>query len=88
VSTRFDLTFAASLLSRRLDFPDIYDIMQLKHCLRYIRNSLDLGISLKMSHPRLSAACDADWAGDSSSLKLTSGHVVYFGLSPVSWSLR
>ena len=60
-----------------------------KRILRYIRGTLDLGLSLQASTSLdLTAYSDADWAGCPDTRRSTSGYCIYLGDNLVSWSSK
>ena len=61
----------------------------IKRILRYIRGTLDFGLSLQASTSLdLIAYYDADWAGCPDTRHSTSGYCVYIGPSLISWSSK
>jgi hypothetical protein len=60
-----------------------------KRILRYIRGTMDFGLSLHASTATdIVAYSDADWAGCLDTRRSTSGYCVYFGPSLISWSSK
>jgi hypothetical protein len=60
-----------------------------KRIFRYIRGTLDLGLSLHVStDTEIIAYSDADWAGCPDTRRSTSGYCVYLGPSLISWSSK
>ena len=59
-----------------------------KRVLRYIRGTLSHGISFTPGPLTLTAFSDADWAGDPSDRRSTTGLLVFLGPSPISWSSK
>src|SRR4051812_31941973 len=61
----------------------------IKRILRYVKGTLDMGITLgASSSPSLTAYSDADWAGCPNSRRSTSGYCVYYGHNLISWSSK
>jgi hypothetical protein len=61
----------------------------IKRILRYIRGTMDFGLSLHTSTATdIVAYSDADWAGCPDTRRSTSGYCVYFGPSLISWSSK
>ena len=58
-----------------------------KRVLRYIRGTLNHGISFSSGPLTLTAFSDADWAGDPFDRRSTTG-LVFLGPSPISWSSK
>ena len=59
-----------------------------KRVLRYVRETLHFGIHLAPGPLTFSAFCDTNWASDPTDIKNTSGILVFFGSSPISWSSK
>lgn len=61
----------------------------LKRILRYIRGTLDYGLTIqKSSTTSLLSYTDADWAGCPDTWRSTSGYCVYMGETLLSWSSK
>jgi hypothetical protein len=61
----------------------------LKRILRYLKGSLDLGLTLySSSSHNLVAYSDADWAGCPDTRRSTSGFCIFLGDNLISWSSR
>jgi hypothetical protein len=95
LGTRPDLAFAVGVGSRYSSNPGIEHWNALIHLLRYIKGTLDLGITYRgpgrLSTPiaeTLQCYTDADWAGDKDKLRSTSGTVVLLAGGAVSWISR
>jgi hypothetical protein len=95
LGTRGDLAFAVGVGSRFSSNPGIEHWNALMHVLRYIKGTLDLGITYhgpgRLSTPiteTLQCYSDADWAGDKDKLRSTSGTVVLLAGGAVSWISR
>ncbi len=56
-----------------------------KRILRCLRGTLHHGIAFTPDPMTLSAFTDADWVGDPSDRKSTSGFLVYLGSNPITW---
>ena len=60
-----------------------------KQILRYLHDTIDMGLCLtKSSTDLLSAFLDADWAGNPDDRQSTGGYVIFFGGNLISWSSR
>jgi hypothetical protein len=58
-----------------------------KHILRYLHDTLDMGLCFtKFGSMFLSAFSDANWAGNSDDRRSTGGYATFFGGNLVSWS--
>jgi hypothetical protein len=70
-----------------MEKPTKEHMMAVKHILRYLKGTINLGCSYKKfaSEPTLMGYSDSDHAGDIDDRKSTSGVLFYFGNCPVSW---
>jgi hypothetical protein len=60
-----------------------------KHILRYLHATSDLGLCItKSGSSFLSAFSNADWAGNPDDRHSTCGYAIYFGGNLISWSSR
>ena len=59
-----------------------------KRVLRYVRGTLHFGIHFAPGPLTFSAFFDADWVGDPTDRKSTTGMLVFLGSSPISWSSK
>nr|CAB3451012.1 unnamed protein product [Digitaria exilis] len=74
--TRPDIAYAAHLAV-------------LKRLLRYVRGTVDCGLTLHLSpSTELVVYTDADWAGCPDTRRSTSGYAVFLGCNLVSWSSK
>ena len=61
----------------------------LKHLLRYVRGTVDLGLVIhRSSTAELVVYTNADWAGCPDTRRSTSGYAVFLGGNLVSWSSK
>jgi Reverse transcriptase (RNA-dependent DNA polymerase) len=89
VFTRPDIAFATGKLSQYLKEPAECHGTGLKGLLRYIGWTTDLRIRYgPTAKGRLVLYSDADWAGDRTDRKSTSGHVAMLYGGPISWGSR
>jgi hypothetical protein len=86
-ATRPDLAVACSQLSRNLRAPTDADQVRLKRVHRYVKGTLDLGITYtKGDRPfTLHGWCDADWGGDLQHSRSTTGFILHLHGGPVAW---
>lgn len=59
-----------------------------KHIIRYLKGTLDLGICFKLAFMDIKAYIDTDWAGDPNDQRSTTGFVMFLGSSTISWSSK
>lgn len=98
-STRPDLAYTLSRLSKFTSSPSTAHGLAAKHLLKYLRGTSDLGILLgtdqRKSASRATAQAvellgytDADFAADVDSRRSTSGYVFQLGNGPISWKAK
>ena len=88
-TTRPDLMFAASLLSRFMQNPSHIHLGAAKHVLRYIQGTLDYGLCYeKNKEVKLIGYSDSDLGGCGNDLKSTSGYCFSLGSGIFSWQSK
>lgn len=90
-NTRPDIAAAVSILSRSSSRPTQRDWVELKRVVRYLIGTGDLVLRLGLKRGdglTLTGYSDADWAGDTSDRKSTSGFVFMLGGAAISWGSR
>jgi hypothetical protein len=88
-NTRPDICFAVNALSQFLVEPRRVHLVVAKHVMRYLKGTIDCGLSYDGDHDfRLSGYTDADWAGSVSDRKSTSGCCFSLGSAMISWQSR
>jgi hypothetical protein len=88
VNTRPDLAFSVGYVSRFMEEPHEEHLAAVKHILRYIAGTSNLGLKYERKKGELSVLLgysDSDLAGDVDSRKSTSGVIFFLGGSPISW---
>ena len=89
VSTRPDIAFAVNSLARFNSNPQKDHWTALKRVLRYLKGTINIGILYKQDgSDKCIGYSDADWAGDTSDRKSTSGYIFMFSGGPISWSSK
>ena len=86
--TRPDLAFSVHQLCRFMQHPTTSHLEAAKHVLRYVRGTLHFGIHLALGPLTFSVFSNADWTGDPTNRKSTTGILVFLGSSPISWSSK
>ena len=72
-TTRLNLSFAMSFISRFISAPKVEHWTTTKRVLRYVKGTLDFGILYSRSKdPRLSGYTDSNWVGSINDRKSTS----------------
>jgi len=84
--TRPDITFAVSTVAKFCSNPSREHWAAVKRIMRYLRGTISFGLCYSRGGTDVCAGySDADWAGDVSDRKSTSGYVFQIGDSTVSW---
>lgn len=87
--TRPDISVATNQLTRHFSEPQRHHMKAAKHLLAYVAGTKNHGlIFVKEESPKLECWVDADWAGDVTDRKSTSGTLVKIGSSIMSSSCR
>lgn len=86
--TRLDISFAVNQACQHMHQPTASDFTALKRILHYLKGTLSLGIQFNKGPLQLIAFSDANWAGDPSDRRSTTGFSVFLGCNPVSWSAK
>lgn len=87
--TRPDLSFSINRVCQYMHSPCISNWQVVKHILRYLKHSLDYGLTITVSlKPLLTAFTDADWAGCLDGKKYTCEYCIFFGNNLVCWSSK
>lgn len=88
-STRPDIMYAVSLISRYMENPTEVHLLAAKRIFRYLKGTADFGIWYKkVGDSSLFGFSDSDYAGDLDDRKSTSGFVFIMGSGAVSWSTK
>jgi hypothetical protein len=86
VCTRPDIAYAVSLVSQVLNSPTVYHWKIVKRIFKYLKGTLDIGLKYKGDdHCRITAYSDADFAGETSTRRSTTGVVCKFMGAAVTW---
>lgn len=93
--TRPDLSFAVGLLSQHLERPGMLQWEAATHVLRYLKGTVNLGITYDGNHTSVIngsesslcpvSHCDADWAGDRDTRRSTTGYIFTLAGGALSW---
>jgi hypothetical protein len=87
-TTRPDIAFTISCLSRYMESPGIDHHHQLKHLLRYIHGMMDLTLVFSSMDDGLIGYSDSDYAADRDDSKSTSMYVYQLFGGPISWKAQ
>ena len=84
--TRPDISFSVNYAARFCTNPNKNHLAYVKHILRYLNTNSDLGIFYKKEqNSHLKFYSDSDYGSDTTDAKSTSGHIVCYNNSPISW---
>lgn len=86
-STRPDIAYAVSVVSRCLEKPTEQDVIKVKRIFRYLKGTQDKVIRYNFnSINKILAYSDADLGGDITTGRSTTGVIVIYSGGPVSWT--
>ncbi|XP_073223556.1 secreted RxLR effector protein 161-like [Cicer arietinum] len=87
--TRPDISYSVGLISRYMEKPRTSHYMVAKRILRYIKETIELGIlystKLNEDQAELIGFNDVDWCGDMDDRMSTTSYVFTIDNSPISW---
>jgi histone deacetylase 1/2 len=87
--TRPDISFSVKKVCQFLHIPATTHWSAVKRILRYMKGTVQVGLTFKRSSSQLlSAFSDVDWAGCPDDRKSTSGFAIFFGPNLISWSAK
>jgi hypothetical protein len=88
-NTRLDIRFAMNTLSQFLVEPIHVHLVAAKHVMRYLKGTIDCGLSYDGDHDfTLSGYIDANWVGSVSDRKSTLGCCFSMGSTMILWQSR
>lgn len=88
-TTRPDLMFVASIISRFMEQPTDLHLQATKRVLRYVKGTINYGIFYRRGgSENLVSYTDSDYAGDLDDRKSTSGYIFLLSSGAVSWSSK
>lgn len=88
VCARPDIAVSAAILGRKVEAPTQADYVAAKRVVRYLKATRDWRLVYSKAGGGLIGYTDADWAGDVSTRKSTSGYAFCYGGGAVSWASR
>jgi hypothetical protein len=87
--TRPDVSFPVNTVYQFLHAPTTSHWSTVKHIIRYIKGTLQVGLTFKGSSSQLlSAFSDADWVGCPGDRRSTKGYAIFFGPNLIPWSAK
>jgi hypothetical protein len=88
VSTRPDIAFAVSMLSQFNQHHGKEHWNAAKRVLRYLKGTLDHGLTFKKTGEKLRVCVDADWAGSIDDRRSFTGYSFILASATISWETR
>lgn len=88
MATRPDIAFSVSSLSQFNTCFDRTHWTAAKRVLRYLKNTMDVGLVFKTTEDSLKAYVDADWASNVSDRRSYTGFSFLLSAAPVSWDAK
>jgi len=89
MGTRPDISYALSVLSKYSSSPRNAHWEAAKRVVRYLKETINHGLIFsKADNPKLTCFTDADWAGDQSNRRSTSGMVTMINRGPISYHAK
>ncbi|GAB2293271.1 hypothetical protein Dimus_038257 [Dionaea muscipula] len=87
--TRPDLSYSVNFVSQFMHAPSTVHLQLLTRIMRYIKGTLDLGLSLTADTDlTLTAYSDSDWAGCPDTRRSTTGFCTFLGQNLVTWCAK
>ncbi len=83
--TQPDITFAVNHVFQFINQPTSAHFFAAKRILRFLKGTIDKGIIFQLGPLTLTAFTNADWVGDPSNSRSTSGIVVFLGNNLITW---
>ena len=92
ISTRPDITHAVNQVARHMSAPTDVHMKMVKRIFRYLNGTRTHGLeysnSKQSSKIVLSGYCDADWGGDLTDRKSTTGYCTFMNGNLISWQTK
>ena len=86
--TRPDIAFSVNQLCQFMHSPISDHWTAAKRVLRYLKGTIDHGLSFPKSSLKIHAFSDSDWAGNPDDRRSTTGFGIFLGPCLVSWSAK
>jgi hypothetical protein len=83
--TRHDIAYVVSILSRYTHNPGVEHCDAISKLLRYLKGTINWGLSYCGYSPLLKGYCDANWISNSDGLKPICGYVFTLTKWAISW---
>jgi hypothetical protein len=92
ISTRPDITHATNMVARCMSSPSTVNMVMVKRIYRYLSGSRSLGLTYTNEYQgdevKITGYCDADWGGDITDRKSTTGYCTMINDNLVSWQTK
>jgi hypothetical protein len=88
LGTQPDIAYAVSVVSQFATNPDQSHKAAVTWILQYLRRTANYALVFKGTFSELAGYSDADWAGDQSTRRSTSGFIFSVGSAVISWSSK
>jgi hypothetical protein len=91
IGSRPDLAYSVSLVSRFMEDPGLEHWKSVKQIFKYIKGTKDLHIEYKYlptTPNSISVFCDADWGGDTDTMKSNTGYLTLYNEGVTTWNSR
>jgi hypothetical protein len=93
ISTRPDITHSVNLVARHMSSPTVHNSLMVKRVFRYLNGTRSLGLRYTNTNKTsreiaVSAYCDADWGGDLTSRRSTTGYCTFINDNLISWQTK
>ncbi|XP_019056266.1 PREDICTED: uncharacterized protein LOC109116021 [Tarenaya hassleriana] len=87
--TRPDLSFAVHQVSQWMHAPTTTHWQMIDRILKYLKGTPNKGLWMRNNqHTKVIGYCDADWAGDRTDRKSTTGYCTFVGGNLVTWKSK
>ncbi|KAK3009164.1 hypothetical protein RJ639_014064 [Escallonia herrerae] len=83
--TRPDIAQAVGVVSRFMQAPKKPHLEAARRILKYLQGTIDFGIMYRKGSYKINGFCDADYAGDKSTRRSTTGYCFNLGSGAISW---
>ena len=88
VATQADLAFELIVVSQFMASLAPLDWMAVKRIMPYLKDTLDVKLCLRGTNMSLHGYCDADWGGDLTTCKSTTGYVFFVDNGAILWNSK
>lgn len=86
--TRPDISYSVNTVSQFQQRPTTDHFQAVKRILRYVKGTLDYGLTFSAGLPSILGYSDADWARCLDTRRSTYGYAIFLGPNLISWSAK